>query len=129
MRRRGQNSAYGLLRRFLISFRFPVPSFKSSAASPRERFSSFSFLDDTMRDRGHRQEALLMRRPLFPIFILVALALSVGAAQQAQGPGQIRPRPGTGREPEFPPPKITDYKPKSTLVVPEHPVPRAKFPV
>ena len=51
------------------------------------------------------------------------------AAQQPQGPGQIRPRPGTGREPEFPPPKITDYKPKSTLVVPEHPVPRAKFPV
>src|SRR6185503_20353882 len=71
-----------------------------------------------------------MRRPLFPILILVALALSVVAAQQPPlGPGQIRPRPGTGREPEFPPPAITDYKPKSTLVVPEHPVPRAKFPV
>ena len=33
------------------------------------------------------------------------------------------------REPEFPPPSITEYKPRSTLVVPEHPVPRAKFPV
>jgi uncharacterized protein len=70
-----------------------------------------------------------MRRPLIPIFILVALAFSVVIAQQPQGPGQIRPRPGTGREPEFPAPTITDYKPKSTLVVPQHPVPRAKFPV
>ena len=70
-----------------------------------------------------------MRRPLIPIFILVTLAFSVVIAQQPQGPGQIRPRPGTGREPEFPAPTITDYKPKSTLVVPQHPVPRAKFPV
>ena len=45
------------------------------------------------------------------------------------GPGQIRPRPAEGREPEFPPPSIRDYHPRSTLVVPEHPVPRAKFPV
>ena len=59
---------------------------------------------------------------------LVALGRA-GRGAAAAGPGQIRPRPGTGREPEFPPPKITDYKPKSTLVVPEHPVPRAKFPV
>src|SRR5947207_9980624 len=70
-----------------------------------------------------------MRRAFPPILILVALALGVVAAQQPQGPGQVRPRPGTGREPEFPVPKITDYKPKSTLVVPQHPVPRAKFPV
>jgi uncharacterized protein len=49
------------------------------------------------------------------------------AAQQ--GPGQIRPRPAEGREPEFPPPNIREYKPKSTLVTPEHLVPRAKFPV
>jgi len=33
------------------------------------------------------------------------------------------------REPEFPPPSITEYQPRSTLVVPEHPVPRARFPV
>jgi uncharacterized protein len=31
--------------------------------------------------------------------------------------------------PEWPPPAITDYKPKSTLVVAQHPVPRAKFQV
>jgi predicted TIM-barrel fold metal-dependent hydrolase len=49
--------------------------------------------------------------------------------QQASQPGQLRPRPGTGREPEFPPPTITEYNPESTLVVPEHRVPRAKFPV
>lgn len=33
------------------------------------------------------------------------------------------------REPQLPPPNITEYKPRSTLVVPEHEVPRAKFPV
>lgn len=69
-----------------------------------------------------------MRRVSLPLVIVVVLGLAA-AAQQPQGPGQVRPRPGTGREPEFPAPKITDYKPKSTLVVPEHPVPRAKFPV
>src|SRR3954462_6825474 len=68
-----------------------------------------------------------MRRSVLPILIFAAFAAV--AAQQPQGPGQIRPRPGEGREPEFPAPKITDYKPKSTLVVPQHPVPRAKFPV
>lgn len=47
----------------------------------------------------------------------------------AQQPGAPRPRPGTGRQPEFPPPTILEYKPRSTLVVPAHPVPRAKFPV
>ena len=70
-----------------------------------------------------------MRRVIPPILALCVCALAVVAAQQPQGPGQLRPRPGSGREPEFPAPKITDYKPKSTLVVPEHPVPRAKFPV
>jgi uncharacterized protein len=43
--------------------------------------------------------------------------------------GQIRPRPAQGREPELRPPTIREYKPKSMLVVPQHPVPRAKFPV
>src|SRR3954454_19524942 len=70
-----------------------------------------------------------MRKVVPPILVLCMVALVAAAANQPQGPGQIRPRPGTGREPEFPAPKITDYKPKSTLVVPEHPVPRAKFPV
>src|SRR5215208_8427934 len=73
-----------------------------------------------------------MRRgglPVITLIALTALGLAAVSAQQPQAPGQLRPRPGTGREPEFPAPKITDYKPKSTLVVPEHPVPQAKFPV
>ena len=70
-----------------------------------------------------------MRRLVLPVVVLFAVALAAVSAQPPQGPGQIRPRPGTGREPEFPAPKITDYKPKSMLVVPQHPVPRAKYPV
>ena len=47
-----------------------------------------------------------------------------------QPPGQLTAAPGAkGAQPEFTPPTIRDYKPKSTLVVPQHPVPRAKFPV
>ncbi len=62
--------------------------------------------------------------------LLVALgALAWSAAATAQQPGAPRPRPGEGRTPEFPPPTILEYKPRSTLVVPAHPVPRAKFPV
>ena len=57
------------------------------------------------------------------VFLLAAAAVG------AQQPGQIRPRPGQGRGPEWPPPSITDYKPKSTLVTAEHLTPRAKFPV
>jgi predicted TIM-barrel fold metal-dependent hydrolase len=60
--------------------------------------------------------------------ISAALILAAVAAAQ-QGPGQLRPRPGTGRDPEFPAPSIIDYKPRSTLVVPQHQVPRARFPV
>jgi predicted TIM-barrel fold metal-dependent hydrolase len=37
-------------------------------------------------------------------------------------------RPGQDRQPTIPPPTILEYKPQSTLVVPEHQVPRAKFP-
>jgi predicted TIM-barrel fold metal-dependent hydrolase len=33
------------------------------------------------------------------------------------------------RQPTIPPPSITEYRPRSTLVVPAHEVPRAKFPV
>jgi predicted TIM-barrel fold metal-dependent hydrolase len=76
-----------------------------------------------------------MRRTLLPVLALLALTFVGTLAQQAQAPpqqgqpGQLRPRPGSGREPEFPAPSIIDYKPRSTLVVPEHTVPRAKFPV
>jgi predicted TIM-barrel fold metal-dependent hydrolase len=67
----------------------------------------------------------------------VAVLALVGAATVAiaQGPqgqrGQGAPgaRPGADREPEFPVPDIREYKPQSTLVVPQHAVPRAKFPV
>ncbi len=60
---------------------------------------------------------------------LLALTVAVPAsAQQPSTPGQIRPRPAEGRDPEFPPPNIREYKPRSTLVVPAHPVPRSKFP-
>ena len=38
-------------------------------------------------------------------------------------------RVGTCQAPEFPPPSIVDYRPESSLVVEQHPVPRAKFPV
>jgi predicted TIM-barrel fold metal-dependent hydrolase len=52
--------------------------------------------------------------------ILFATVSSQGRQQQ---------RPGEGMTPEWPAPAITDYKPKPTLVVPQHPVHRAKFPV
>jgi len=55
-----------------------------------------------------------------------------GRAEAAEDPGRgggQRPRPAEGRQPEFAPPTIRDYKPNSQLVAPQHPVPRAKFPV
>ncbi|HSL21266.1 MAG TPA: amidohydrolase family protein [Vicinamibacterales bacterium] len=68
-----------------------------------------------------------MRRRI-SIGMLVALAATVALAQQPPSPGQGRPRPGQGQEPEWPAPSIREYKPRSTLVVPQHPTPRAKFP-
>jgi predicted TIM-barrel fold metal-dependent hydrolase len=64
-----------------------------------------------------------------PVFTALAAAVSIAALTAQQGPGQIRPRPAEGREPEFKPPTIREYHPKSQLVTPQHPVPRAKFPV
>jgi len=64
--------------------------------------------------------------------VAAALLLSLGyvAAQQPRTqPGQLRPRPGQGRDPEYPPPSIVDYKPTSTLVTAVHLTPRAKYPV
>jgi predicted TIM-barrel fold metal-dependent hydrolase len=55
------------------------------------------------------------------LFVLVALVLLVRPAHsEAQG--------RRNRAPTIPPPTITEYTPRSTLVVPEHGVPRAKFP-
>ncbi|HSG46548.1 MAG TPA: amidohydrolase family protein [Longimicrobiales bacterium] len=51
--------------------------------------------------------------------LIVAVAALAPTALAAQ-----RPIP----EPRLPPPSITEYRPESTLVVPEHRVPRAKFP-
>jgi predicted TIM-barrel fold metal-dependent hydrolase len=64
----------------------------------------------------------------FSCFLLGSVALAAPLAAQQLGPGQIRPRPAEGRDPEWPAPRITEYRPRSTLVVPAHPVPRAKFP-
>jgi len=67
--------------------------------------------------------------------IIVALVSAASSlvlpclAQTPQTPGQIRPRPAEGRQPELPLPNIREYKPRSTLVVPQHLVPRAKYPV
>jgi len=44
-------------------------------------------------------------------------------------PGTTETRPGRCSGPEFPPPSILDYRPKSTLVTTEHLVPTAKYPV
>ncbi len=80
-----------------------------------------------------------MRRVLLPVLLAVVTTLGVVWAQQqtpqlpASSPVEVRPgqrpRPGEGREPEWPAPRITEYKPRTTLVVPAHPRPKAKFPV
>ncbi|MGE3520386.1 MAG: amidohydrolase family protein [Vicinamibacterales bacterium] len=66
-------------------------------------------------------------KPLVFLAALVAVSFLCLSAQQA--PGQLQPRPAEGREPQLPQPRIREYTPRSTLVVPQHPVPRAKFPV
>jgi predicted TIM-barrel fold metal-dependent hydrolase len=58
----------------------------------------------------------------------VSAAVLLGIAVVGAQPPGARGR-GGDRQPELPPPSIRDYKPRSTLVVPQHPVPRAKFPV
>jgi predicted TIM-barrel fold metal-dependent hydrolase len=55
------------------------------------------------------------------------LALA-GVVAAVPHPAIAQGRPGDGRTPEFPPPSIVDYHPRSTLVVPVHMVPRAKYP-
>jgi predicted TIM-barrel fold metal-dependent hydrolase len=58
------------------------------------------------------------------VVALAALALTAGGLD-AQGRGGR----GGPREPTLPPPTIIEYRPRSTLVVPEHEVPRARYPV
>jgi predicted TIM-barrel fold metal-dependent hydrolase len=44
-------------------------------------------------------------------------------------PGTTLTRPDQCRTPQFPPPSILDYRPRTTLVTAKHLVPKAKFPV
>jgi len=71
---------------------------------------------------------------------LIAFSLGVGVVAQRGGQGTaIKPgeecpagmtevRPGNCQAPTLPPPSIVDYRPHSTLVVPQHLVPKAKYP-
>jgi uncharacterized protein len=94
-----------------------------------------------------------MFRPRHLLALLTALVAtaSIAAAAKLQAPPAAAPtgnttgaampaanecpsgttavRPGNCRAPEFPPPSILDYRPRSTLVTAETPVPRARFPV
>jgi len=71
------------------------------------------------------------------VALLVAALGAIAFAQrggQAAPPGNCPPgttevRPGRCQAPEFPPPSIVDYRPRSTVVAEEHLVPRAKYPV
>ena len=81
-----------------------------------------------------------MNRHLIGGTAVVVAALGAAIAAQRGGnrvrpaPGQECPsgttetRPGVCQAPEFPPPSIVDYRPRSTLVTAEHKVPRSKFP-
>jgi predicted TIM-barrel fold metal-dependent hydrolase len=82
-------------------------------------------------------------RVVIPVLLAAALGAGILIAQGPGGgrggarvtPGQPCPagttetRPGSCQAPEFPAPSILDYRPRSTLVAPEHLVPRAKYPV
>lgn len=61
---------------------------------------------------------------MYRIVILTVLSIAVGPlGLVAQGRGRGRGGP------TIPPPSIVEYQPRSTLIVPVHEVPRAKFPV
>ena len=55
-------------------------------------------------------------------------SIQAGGAREECPPGTTQVRPGRCQAPELPPPSIVDYRPRSTLVTPAHPVPKAKFP-
>lgn len=96
---------------------------QNSAYRPAATLYNFSMTDKAV---GARRAV-----PLLWVLIAVlagALAVSVVQAPQGQREGAAGARPGAGREPDFPIPNIREYKPISTLVVPQHPVTRAKFP-
>jgi predicted TIM-barrel fold metal-dependent hydrolase len=82
-----------------------------------------------------------MRRLTAALSLLLPAGIAAAVAAQAgRGGARIRPgdecppgmtetRPGACQAPEFPPPSIVDYRPRSTLVTSAHKVPRAKYPV
>ena len=78
-------------------------------------------------------------RTALALLLAAGLGIVIGA-QGRRGGSAIKPgdecpagmtetRPGSCQAPEFPPPSIVDYRPRTTLVTAEHKVPRAKFPV
>jgi predicted TIM-barrel fold metal-dependent hydrolase len=79
------------------------------------------------------------RPTVFALLLAASLGVVIGAQGRRGGtpikpgdecpPGMTETRPGNCQAPEFPPPSILDYRPRSTLVSSETPVPRAKFPV
>lgn len=81
-----------------------------------------------------------MRLSKFFLVALVSAVIGASVAAQRGGgtriqpgqecpPGTTETRPGNCQAPSEPPPSILDYRPRSTLVVAEHKVPKAKFPV
>jgi predicted TIM-barrel fold metal-dependent hydrolase len=58
-----------------------------------------------------------------------AVFLAVPAKAQQCPEGQTEIRPHRCEAPKLKPPSIVDYHPRSTLVVPEHKVPRPRYPV
>jgi len=84
---------------------------------------------------------MFIHRTRWSLALLAAAALPLaaqggrgGAATSQIRPGEACPpgmteiRPLTCQAPTIPAPSIVDYRPRNTLVVPEHPVPKAKFP-
>ena len=80
-----------------------------------------------------------MRRQSFILCVLATVAGAVANGGQGRGgtpvgangecpAGMTLVRPGNCQAPLTPPPSIVDYRPKSTLVAPEHKVPKAKYP-
>src|SRR6185503_19209552 len=55
-------------------------------------------------------------------------SMTVPAGQPCP-PGTAQVRPGRCQAPEFPPPSIVDYRPRTTLVTAQRLVPKAKYPV
>ena len=63
------------------------------------------------------------------LLLLIVPALTVLAQDQPAAAGMGPQRRQSAQAPTLPPMSFVEYEPASTLVVPEHPVSRAKFPV